>query len=76
MNRSFHRRNLTVVALRNDDGDTIAIFSDIGDETELIEGICKGILKTGVTTDEGIGFSIGTGVIDLGKQWHFDRAWS
>ena len=53
-----------MVALRNVDYDTIAIFSDIRDETELIEGICKGILKTRERTDEGIVFSIGTCVID------------
>ena len=61
----------TVVALRNVDGGTIAIFLDMGDEIELIEGICKGILKTGGTIDEGIGLSIGIGVIDLGRQVAF-----
>ena len=59
------------MALSNDHGDTVAIFSDIGDETMLIEGICNGILKTGVMTNEGIGFSIGTGVIDSGRQVAF-----
>ena len=49
----------------------IAIFLDIGDETELIEGICNGILKTRGTTNEGIGLSIETGVIDSGRQVAF-----
>ena len=59
------------MALSNDDGDTVVIFSNIEDDTELNQGICKGILKTGVTTNEGIGFSIGTCVIDLGRQVAF-----
>ena len=56
-----------VVALRNDDGDTIIILSFIGDDTDLNEGICKGVFKTRHATDEGIGISIGTCVIDSGN---------
>ena len=59
------------IALSNDDGDTIAIFSDKGHDTELIEGICNGILKTRGTIDKGIGLSIGICVIDSGRQVAF-----
>ena len=45
-----------VVVLR-DDGETAEVFSFTGDDTELNEGICNGILKTGGTVDEGKGIS-------------------
>ena len=41
----------------NNDGETTQVFSSIGDDTELNEGICNGILKTGGTIDEGKGIS-------------------
>ena len=56
------------MALSNDHGETVVIFSDIGDDTELNEGICNGVLKTVGKIDEGIGISIERGVIDLGRQ--------
>ena len=56
-----------VVDLRNDDGEIDVIFLDTWDNTELNEGICNGVLNTGGTTDEGIGISIGTAVIDSGN---------
>ena len=46
----------------SDDGETAEFFSGTGDDTELNEGICNGILKTGGTLDEGMGLSIETGV--------------
>ena len=46
----------------------LQFFSDIGDETKLIEGICRGILKTRVSTYEGIGSTLRTCMIDSGKQ--------
>ena len=55
------------MVLSKDDGDTVVIFSDIGDDTKPNEGICNGFLKTGGTIDEGIGISIGIGVINSGN---------
>ena len=55
------------MALSNDDGETIVIFSNTGDDTELNEGICNGVLNIGGTIDEGIGISIGIGVINSGN---------
>ena len=59
--------NCKVVAL-SDDGETAELFSVIGDSTKLNEGICNGILKTGGTIDDGMGISMGAGVIDSGKH--------
>ena len=59
-----------VVSL-SDDGEIAEVFSVIGDDTELNEGICNGILKTGGTIDLGMGISIEIGVIDLGRQVAF-----
>ena len=56
------------MASSNDYGETVVILLDTGDDTELNEGICNGILKTGGTIDEGMGISIETGVIDSGRQ--------
>ena len=56
-----------VVAL-NDDGETAEVFSSTGDDTELNEGICNVILKTGGTIDDGMGISIEKCVIYLGKH--------
>ena len=41
----------------SDDGETAEVFSSTGDDTELNEGICNGILKTGGTVDKGKGIS-------------------
>ena len=43
--------NCKVVVLR-DEGETAEVFSVAGDDTELNEGICNGILKIGGTIDE------------------------
>ena len=59
--------NCKVVAL-SDDGETDEVFSVTGDDNELNEGICNGILKYGGTIDERMGISTETGVIDLGRQ--------
>ena len=56
-----------VVAL-SDEGDSVEVFSCTGDDTELKEGICSGILKTGGTIDDGMGISTEAGVIDSGKH--------
>ena len=52
----------------SDDGETAKVFSGTGDDTELNEGICNGILKTGGIIDDGIGISTKIGVIDSGRQ--------
>ena len=56
------------VVVSSDDGETAEVFSIKGDDTKLNEGICNGILKFGGIIDEGMGISIETGVIDLGRQ--------
>ena len=55
----------------NDDDETAEVFSAIGDDTKLNEGICNGNLKTEGTLDEGMGISIEIGVIDSGRQVSF-----
>ena len=59
-----------VVALSDDD-ETTEVLSVTGDDTELNEGICNGILKTGGTIDLGMGISIEIGVIDSDRQVEF-----
>ena len=59
------------VVVFSDDGETAEVFSGIGDDTELNEGICNGILKTRGTIDEGMGISTEIGVIDSGRQVAF-----
>ena len=56
------------VVVLSDEGDNVEVFSCIGDDTELKEGICNGILKSGGTIDDGMGISIEAGVIDSGKH--------
>ena len=51
----------------SDDHETTEVFSVIGDDIELTEWICNGILKTGGTLDEGMGISTEIGVIDSGQ---------
>ena len=48
--------NCKVVALSDDD-ETAEVFSGAGEDNELNEGICNGILKTVGTVDEGKGIS-------------------
>ena len=55
------------VVVLSDDGDNTEFFSVTGDDTELNEGICNGILKTGGTLDEGMGISTKIGVADSGR---------
>ena len=43
------------VVVLSDDGETAEFFSVTGDDTELNQGICNGILKTGGTIYEGMG---------------------
>ena len=52
----------------SDEGGSVEVFSSAGDDTELKDGICIGILKNGGTMDDGMGISIEVGVIDLGKH--------
>ena len=52
----------------SDVGETAEVFSGTGDDTELNEGTCNVILKTGGTIDDGMGISTGAGVIDSGKH--------
>ena len=59
-----------VVFLSGDD-ETAEVFSATGDDTELNEGICKGILKVGVASDEGMGISTEIGVTNSGRQVAF-----
>ena len=59
------------VVVLSDDDETAEVFTVIGDDTELNEGICNGILKTGGTIDEGMGISTKIGVIDSGRQVAF-----
>ena len=59
------------VVVLSDDGETTEVFSCIGDDTELNEGICNGILKNGGTSDGGMGISTEMGVTDLGRQVAF-----
>ena len=49
-------------------GETAEVFSGTGDDTELNEGTCNGILKTRGTIDDGRGISIENVVIDSGKH--------
>ena len=56
------------VVVLGDEGDNAEVFSCTGDDTELKEGICSGILKTEGTIDDGMGISKGVGVIDSGKH--------
>ena len=56
-----------VVAM-SDYGDSAKVFSCTGNDTELKEGICNGILKTGGTMDDRMGICIEAGVIDSGKH--------
>ena len=60
----------TVVILSGDD-ETVEVFSATSDDTELNEGICNGILKTGDTSNEGMGISTEISVTDLGRQVAF-----
>ena len=48
---------LAKVVASCDDGETVEVFSGTGDNFELNEGICNGILKIGGTVDEGKGIS-------------------
>ena len=41
----------------SDVGEIVEVFSGTRDDTELNEGICNGILKTGGTIDDGMGIS-------------------
>ena len=59
------------VVVLSDDGEIAEVFSVTGDDTELNEGTCNGILKTGGTLDEGMGISTKIGVIDSGRQVAF-----
>ena len=59
------------VVVLSDDDETAEVFTVIGDDTELNEGICNGILKTGGTIDEGMGISTEIGVIYPGRQVAF-----
>ena len=59
-----------VVILSGDD-ETAEVFPATGDDIELNEGICNGILKTGGTSDEGMGIYIEIGVTDSGRQVAF-----
>ena len=59
-----------VVILSGDD-ETAEVFSATGDDIDLNEGICNGIMKTRGTSDEGMGISIERGVTDLGRQVAF-----
>ena len=52
----------------SDDGDSVEVFSCTGDDTELKEVICSGILKTGGTMDDGMGISTEACVIDSCKH--------
>ena len=56
-----------VVALSDDD-DSAEVFSCIGDDTELKEGICNGTLKTRGIVDDGMGICTDIGVIEWGKH--------
>ena len=56
-----------VVILSGDD-ETAEFFSATRDNTKLNEGICNGILKTGGTSDEGMGISTEIGVTDSSRQ--------
>ena len=56
-----------VVILSGND-ETAEVFSATGDDTELNEGICNGILKTGGTSNEGMGIDIEIGVTYSGRQ--------
>ena len=59
------------VVVLSDDDETAEVFSATGDDTELNEGICNVILKTGGTSYEGMGISIEIGVTDSGRQVAF-----
>ena len=59
------------VVVLSDDGETVEVFSVTGDDIELNDGICNGILKTRGTLDEGMGISTEIGVIDSGRQVAF-----
>ena len=55
----------------SDDDETTEFFSVIGDDTDLNEGICNGILKIGGTLDEGMGISTEIGVTDSCRKVAF-----
>ena len=59
-----------VVILSGDD-ETAEVFSVTGNDIEMNEGICNGILKTGGTSNEGMGIYTKIGVIYLGRQVAF-----
>ena len=53
------------------DCETTEVFSATGDDTKMNEGICKGILKIGGTSNEGKGISTEIGVTDSGRKVAF-----
>ena len=56
------------VVVLSEEGDNAELFSCTGDDTELKEGICSGILKTGGTMDDGMSICTESSVIDSGKH--------
>ena len=59
------------VVILSGDEENVEVFSTTSDDTKLNEEICNGILKTGGTSDEGMGIYIEIGVTDSGRQVAF-----